>query len=337
MKDKMPLCYSFFIRAAGQVAQKHGVDPESLLEGTGLSPDVLADPYQMLSATQELHFYRNLNHAVDIPWLGLEVGSASSLSALGTLGHVRLAAENVREVIFGPQERYSLMNLHLQYESELKDGEVIHRVFDIETLGELRRFMIDRVFAITQCHAVELIGPECVPILVRLDFPDPGYRQRYTALFKCPVQFNEPVNEIRYPFKFLDHPIPTHDSKVKEVLDALCDTLMQKLNVERDIANDVILTFKEKPGSFPSMEQVAEKLGMSSRTLRRQLKDQGANYQALVNEARREIAEDYLRNSNLKVQQIADLCGFSDAQNFAQAFKRWTGRSPSEFRATQRQ
>ena len=47
------------------------------------------------------------------------------------------------------------------------------------------------------------------------------------------------------------------------------------------------------------------------------------------------MAEDYLLNSSLNIQEIADLCGFSDAQNFAQAFKRWTGQSPTELRKSQ--
>jgi AraC-like DNA-binding protein len=332
MSEKEPLRYAFFIRAATRVAQEQGVNPETLLRGTSLAPDSLSDPYQLISRAQELCFYHNLIHAIDIPWLGLKVGSASSLSGLGTVGHVRLASRDIREVIAGSLERYSLMNLHLTYDVKLKAGEVIHSVSEEEPLGELRQFMIDRCFAQTQCHAEELIGPECIPTVVRLDFPDPGYHDRYKELFQCPIRFNQPVNEIRYPFQFLDQPIPSHDPKVKEVLDSLCESLMQKLNVERDMVTDVKLAIRKKPGTFPNIEQVADNLGMSSRNLRRSLKEQGSSFQALLNEARRAVAEDYLLNSTLNVQKIAELCGFSDGQNFAQAFKRWTGQSPTDFR-----
>ena len=335
MSDKQLHNYSFFIRTASSVAERYGVNATSLLAGTGLSPDVLADSYQLVSYTQELEFYRNLVQAIDVPWLGLEVGSQSKLSSLGSIGHVGLAARNIREVISANLQRYSLLYQHMKWDAELIDGEVIHSISDEVELGDLRRFMVDRVLAMLQCHAEDLIGPECRPNIVRMDFPDPGYLERYEATFHCPIRFNQPSIEIRYPFRFLDEPIPSHDPKVKEVLDGLCNTLMQKLSVEQDMVAEVKLALREKSGSFPNIERVAEKLDMSSRNLRRHLKDQGSSFQTLLNEARREVAEDYLLNSSLNIQEIADLCGFSDAQNFAQAFKRWTGQSPTELRKSQ--
>ena len=326
------LCYSIFIRVAGRVAQKYALTSEILLEGSGLSADVLSDSYQMISRAQELRIYQNMIRAIDVPWLGLEVGSASSLSVLGSLGHLRLAARDAREIGSISRERYSSMNLHLHYDNEVQASEVVHSVTEDEPLGDLRRFMIDRVFALIQCHAEELIGPECIPNVVRFDFPDPGYHDRYKTVFQCPIQFNQAANEIRYPIRFLDRSISTHDPKVKEVLEDLCENLMQKLDAEHDMVANVRLAIREKTGSFPSIEQMAEKLGMASRTLRRHLRDQGSNYQTLITEARREVAEDYLLNSSLKIQKIAEVCGFSDAQNFSQAFKRWTGQSPTEFR-----
>jgi len=330
-----PLCYSIFIRAAGRVAQKYGLTSEVLLAGTGLSPEVLSDPYQQISRSQELLFYRNFVRAADIPWLGLEVGSKSNLSILGTVGHIRLAARDAREVTAIGEQNYSLLNLHLLHDNTVKAGEVIHTLTVEEPLGDLRQFMIERVSALIQCHAEELIGPECIPNVARFDFPDPGYRERYQAIFQCPLEFNQAVNELRYSTQFLDQPIATHDPKVKDVLEILCDNRAQKLDGDHDIVTNVRLAISEKAGRFPSIEDVAASLGVASRTLRRQLSDQGASYQAMLTDARREVAEDYLLNSTLKIQKIAELCGFSDAQNFSQAFKRWTSQSPTEFRKNQ--
>ena len=75
---------------------------------------------------------------------------------------------------------------------------------------------------------------------------------------------------------------------------------------------------------------------MSPRTLRRKLGAVGIRFQVVLDDERRLVAEDYLSNSELTIQQIAEQCDFSDAQNFSQAFKRWTGMSPTEYRNTQR-
>ena len=88
---------------------------------------------------------------------------------------------------------------------------------------------------------------------------------------------------------------------------------------------------------YQLLERVAERLAMSPRTLRRKLGAANSRFQDLLDAERQRVAEEYLADSELSVQQIADLCGFSDAQNFSQAFKRWLGVSPTEYRRSRQQ
>ena len=92
------------------------------------------------------------------------------------------------------------------------------------------------------------------------------------------------------------------------------------------------MALRREPGKFPSVERIAEGLAMSSRTLRRKLGQHDVRYQDLLEEERRRVAEDLLLNTTMTIQQIADQCGFNDAQNFSQAFRRWQGMTPTEFR-----
>lgn len=165
-----------------------------------------------------------------------------------------------------------------------------------------------------------------------LDYPDPGYGERYREIFKCAVYFDSGVTEVHYPASYLDFEIPTDDQEVHEVLEAVTATLSQKLSPDIDIVTSIRLAIREKAGTFPSIEVIAQQLNMSSRTLSRQLRNSGTNFQRLLDDARREVAEDQLLHSQMSIQQIAESCGFRDAQNFSQAFKRWKGMSPSEFR-----
>ena len=92
------------------------------------------------------------------------------------------------------------------------------------------------------------------------------------------------------------------------------------------------MALRRKPGEFPGLDQVADRLAMSPRTLRRKLGQLDVRFQDLLDEERRRVAEDYLEDSTLTIQQIAEQCGFNDSQNFSQAFRRWSGMSPTEFR-----
>ena len=87
-----------------------------------------------------------------------------------------------------------------------------------------------------------------------------------------------------------------------------------------------------RPGFFPDIDYVAEKLGMSTRTLRRRLKEEGSNYRALLDEIRFGLAKEYLGETNLPMEEICGLLGYSESGNFSHAFRRWSGQSPRDWR-----
>ncbi|MEM7606283.1 MAG: helix-turn-helix transcriptional regulator, partial [Myxococcota bacterium] len=82
----------------------------------------------------------------------------------------------------------------------------------------------------------------------------------------------------------------------------------------------------------PSISDTAKRLGMSSRTLQRRLSASGYTYQQLIDEARRQLAEKLLRQTEYSVQEVAFLTGFSEQSAFTRAFKRWAGQTPRSFR-----
>ena len=77
---------------------------------------------------------------------------------------------------------------------------------------------------------------------------------------------------------------------------------------------------------------VAQTLNMSVRTMYRRLGEEGVTYQALLDRLRSSVAMEYLRNTQLPVEEIASQCGYQDVSNFRKAFRRWTGAAPTAFR-----
>ncbi|GAL30443.1 transcriptional regulator AraC family [Vibrio variabilis] len=93
--------------------------------------------------------------------------------------------------------------------------------------------------------------------------------------------------------------------------------------------------FVERLGNYPSIETLSSELGMSSRTLRRHLKNEGTSYQQLLDDVRYRLARHYLLNTQITIEEISDRVGFSDSANFRHAFKKWSGHSPKGFRNSQ--
>jgi AraC-like DNA-binding protein len=85
-------------------------------------------------------------------------------------------------------------------------------------------------------------------------------------------------------------------------------------------------------GKRPSLQDVAQELGTSARTLQRRLTDTGVTFQQLVEETRRELARHYLKQPGVELNETAFLLGFEDANSFFRAFQAWEGTSPTEWR-----
>jgi transcriptional regulator GlxA family with amidase domain len=113
---------------------------------------------------------------------------------------------------------------------------------------------------------------------------------------------------------------------------SLCDQHMEELQLRVGLVGKVreaLLVNLARPTSF---DAVARHLQMTTRTLRRKLREKNASFRRLVDELRMRVGIKYLRDTNLTIEDIAYSLGFSDAANFRHAFRRWTKGAPNEFR-----
>ncbi|HMK72490.1 MAG TPA: helix-turn-helix transcriptional regulator, partial [Myxococcaceae bacterium] len=84
----------------------------------------------------------------------------------------------------------------------------------------------------------------------------------------------------------------------------------------------------------PSQASIAKLMGMSERTLQRRLSDEGTTFNKLLEEARRSVAIGYLADRNLAAYEVSFLLGYAEPATFFRAFKRWTGKTPQQYRAS---
>ena len=108
--------------------------------------------------------------------------------------------------------------------------------------------------------------------------------------------------------------------------------LIATLSRRTSCVDEVRERISARPGFIPNLEQVANDLAVSPRTLRRRLAAEGTKFQKVLDEVRLDMAQEYLAISTLPVGTIAELLGFSHQANFGHAFKRWCGLSPRQYR-----
>jgi transcriptional regulator GlxA family with amidase domain len=108
--------------------------------------------------------------------------------------------------------------------------------------------------------------------------------------------------------------------------------MLESLPEEDDLLRRIRTACLNNKGRFPNADEMAERLGLSLRTLQRRLADSGKSYQAIIDEVRASLALEFLEHTSLSVTEIAARTGFSEAASFRKAFRKWTGHAPSHYR-----
>lgn len=164
----------------------------------------------------------------------------------------------------------------------------------------------------------------------------PGDNREQLAHFNCPIQYGAAQDAIAVANTVVHSPNLLGDRGISSFFDAHLDTVLDRLDdptaLARQVRDQIGAALSE---GVPTLGQVAEQLGMSSRTLQRRLAGAGLAYQDLVADARQALAENLLRQTDYALAEIAFLTGFSDQSTFTRAFKRRRGETPASFRRVQ--
>ena len=172
------------------------------------------------------------------------------------------------------------------------------------------------------------------PIQVSFKHRAPASLESYEEAFRCPVMFNQDDYLIAYNSSDLEMPTAKADASINQFLVQRVDEETKGIEISGNrIAKDVAELIKDAlPSGIPSIHKIADHMGMSNRTLTRRLSDSGKSYRDIIKESQLEIARRLLRDKATSIGEIAFQTGFSEQSAFNRAFKRWTGKSPVEYR-----
>lgn len=310
----------------------NGYDCSDLLTGTTLDFSVLDDPDKTMTILQKKQITKNIIAMTKDPLIGLKMGGAFRLDDFGTLGYAALCAKTREESL------KILLSLQLLIMTE----------FEINTFSEEDEFSIrlyskehnyDDIFvyycdvetaAIVFCEGDREENKESL-IAVNFMHDQTHLRQEYESFFGCAVRFNQPCNEVVFKREYLATPMPRADVQTSKICLAQCEKILSEMTRKSTLIEQVREVILSRAGEFPNIFEVSQQLKTSERTLRRKLKDEQTSFQIILNEVRSQLAKDYL-TTELPIEQIAELVGYSEPANFSNAFKRWTSLSPKEYR-----
>jgi AraC-like DNA-binding protein len=169
-------------------------------------------------------------------------------------------------------------------------------------------------------------------VSVRFAYPRPIHAEAYRRVFGDKAQFSRPHTALELDRRWLDRPLPNCNAELHSAIAAQAGQVLARVMGGQTHAARVRSSLAASFPDLPDMRGAAKRLGISERSLRRRLAEEGTSFSQLAREARCVVAQRLLRDHTMSVQQVAFEAGFDSATAFHRAFKRWTGQSPLAFR-----
>ena len=326
-----------YARALCLLMRQHGMPVEPALERAGLTATALAadDHPVNLRAVTQLAMLALLGTGK--PWLGLALGRAVQAAAHGLVGHAALTSRDLRQLL-ETTARYGGLRtgvLRFQWSSTASGGELT--VHEAVELGPARQFVLDTLLAALIGLLDAAAGHRPPGLRVALPLDEPSWRDAYveqTGLAASQLQFGAQALTLAIPASSLALTCITADVRAHEAARRACEEALSRSQAPARAADHVRqLLETAAPGHFPTLEDSAQALKRSPRTLMRQLQLEGTRYQILLDDVRKARTLVALRESSDTVEEIAARLGFADTSNFSRTCRRWFGQTPRALRS----
>lgn len=314
-----------------------GLEPAGLLEQVQLSPQLLSQRDQRIAASTYLQLLGLGVQLSGDQQLGLHLGEAVRPGHYGVLGYLIMSCATLADALHR-QARYAALvgnlgRVDLADEPPRPDCEplVVHSWWPQQRPQQ--RHLCEETLAGWLTFGRWVTGLDVAPTEVRFQHAAPADTDEYQRIFRCPVLFEQADNALVFPKRLLSTPLGQADAQVRLMLDAYADRLLGEIQQGQSVLDRARLELsRQLPEAGADLQQIAERLALSPRTLQRRLREAGLSFNQLVDQTRQQLVVHYLRDPALDLAEIAFLVGFSEPGSLARAFRRWTGHSPGEYR-----
>ncbi len=307
-----------------------GIDPSRLLAGLPLDAALFLDPDGRISQELAMRLLERAVEASGDDAIGIHAAELLRPGDFDALEYVARSSQTLRGALETVGRYIRLMHEAASC-SLARAGEA--EVWTLHLPAGHPRVAAEYAFAAIILTGRSVTGRNQTPKAVRLAFPKPAVTAEQERLFRCPIEWDAQETSLVFESTQLDWSLAQANPALSATLHRHAEQLLADLAASRKFSTRVrehVIAVLQ--AGEPSADDVAARLKVSERTLRRRLKDEGTTYTDLLSDVRRELSLRYLHEPSVSVAEIAFLLGFSNASGFHRAFRRWTGTTPSEHR-----
>ena len=338
----LPTASGFAAKQAIAALRKRGIAADALLRRAGLSERALAGDFDAhpMSALAQAKVLDFAAEAMEDSAFGLHLALLTDPRDAGILFYVASGAKNLGEALSLYARYCRIVNEAVRLQVTRTPAGI---AVEVEFVGVPRHEVRQNAefgIAVVLKALREVAGRNVRPDRVAFAHPRNSNLREFEQFYGCPVEFGRAAHEgassdlLKFSNETLAIPLITADAKLLEALQPFCDMAAKERNTSAGTLRAAVENEVEKllRHGKANARAVAKALAMSIRTLSRRLADEGTAYAEVVDQFRRSLALQYLKEPGMSLSQIAWLLGYEGSTSFNHAFKRWTGRSPSAAR-----
>jgi AraC-like DNA-binding protein len=330
----IPSATGAIARLACERLREYGKNATPILAKVGATPDQVADDKIRLEVSKQIKILELASAELQDELLGFHLAQVFDLREIGLVYYVTASSQRLSDALQNGRRYSRIMNDGVRLDVNLDHhatGIALEYVgVDRQSDRHQIEFWLVALMRICRQVTETRLAPRHVRIGHRRD-ETPFEMRRF---FGCDVEFGAGKDEIILTAAAASMPIVGSDNHLNELLLRYADEAL----VDRPRARSTVRSIVERalpellPHAKANASNVAEKLALSRRTFRRKLRDEGVSFGNILEETRAALAKRYLAERDLPISQIAWLLGYSEISSFTNAFKRWTGMTPRQFR-----
>lgn len=334
-RPSIPVAY---LQLMVEILGERGIGPAVLLQGLPVDGALLEQPLARLSPQQwGMVVLRALDLTGD-PGLGIEYGLRMRPTVHGVLGYAAMSSTSLRQALELSVRYFRVRQTEFEFRF-VEDGlrgrlELRERI----PIRVARSFFVENILLGVLRGIAVLLGRELralTNVEIAFDWPCPPYFAPWRKRLPT-VRFEQPCNAVSLALSDLQLRPVLADPQASRQAVELCERELalvadREASIIPRVRAELVL---ERAGGYPRLDELARRLHLSDRSLKRRLQSQGTSFLLLLEEARLRDARQLLSHSALGVQEVSERLGYRNPANFSRAFQRWTGQSPSAWRAT---
>lgn len=330
--DRYPSTISSVALLIAKAVESYGCDSASLFRQAGMDPAKLRDPNARYPYPAITRLWKLASKETGDPCFGLTAAKFWHPTSLHALGYSWMASASLHDAL-ERVVRYirlvaSIAQARLVEAPQEIQFVLIRPDIDPSPADEA----IDAGMAVIMDMCRTSYGVDLNPLRVVTKRAEPECSGAFQEIYRVPIQFNGDKDALYFRPGELRTQLPTANPELARANDEIAIKYLARYDRSRVAMQVRAKLIDQLPSGTPTETVIAKSLHLSLRSLQRKLKEEGTTYKQLLNDTRRELATLYIKNSQLRLNEITYLLGFSESSNFTRAFKRWNGVTPSAYR-----